>query len=110
MRDVTIGGFAFGTAVPLDVVTLPIRSASGGDQGGTSSYQIDTATGEELSAVVHPTGDCNSAVAARRSRQCRSCRATASPPRTTTTITSIYVPAGPYTLQIQDLGGAGTYT
>ena len=109
VRNVKVSDFAFGTAVHLDVLTLQSVSL-GGDQGGTSSYQIDTAAAEELSVVVHPTLGLITRLSLTDAKGHVLMTSDGRSAADRDNLIQLYVPAGSFTLDVQDLGGAGTYT
>ena len=108
-RAWSIGGFAFGSGAPLRPVHAVVRSLSGSPRERTVSYQIDTATGEELigrgpqpEAVTD-----HAAVAARRpGPRPRPERRPVARRRPTSSI-QLYIAAGSYSLDVRDLSGDG---
>jgi hypothetical protein len=109
VQDVGDGSFAFGTGGPLNVLTLP-SSPLGEAQGGADFYQIDTAIGEELSAVVHANGELTTRLSLTDSQGHVLMTSDGRSAEDGDNLIQLYIPAGSYTVDVQDRGGMGTYT
>ena len=101
-----IGGFALGVGPRPDVMAVPSVPLPG---GVIDSYRLDTTVGQELTAVVDAQGvtaqlallDAGGDVLMQTDGKSLG---------DGEDVINIFVPAGTYTLQVQSLGGAGTYS
>ena len=111
VRGVVIGGFALGAGTLPDVLTVasvPLPASGSGDGGAIDSYRLETTSGEQLAVLVHAQGvttrlsllDAGGDVLMQSDGQSAA---------DGDDVINLYVPAGTYTLQVQSLGGAGTY-
>ena len=107
VRGVTIDGFALGggsTSDVLNVASVPLPAAG----GSIESYRFVATADEELTVVLQAQGGTASlrlldagAVLMQSDGQSAADGAD---------VISLYVPAGTYSLEVQFLGGAGTYS
>jgi CSLREA domain-containing protein len=112
VRAVMIDGFDFGSAAVPEELALPSVSfpkSQGGSGGASDSYPFETNTGEDLTAVVQAQGvtprllllDATGNVIVQSDGQSAAGG---------DDLINLYVPAGTYSLEVQDLGSAGTYS
>ncbi len=112
VRGVTFDGIAFGSAAVPEVLALPsvpFSESEGGPASAIDSYPFSTTTGEDLTAVVQALGvttrllllDANGNVLMSSDGVSAA---------DGDDLINLYVSAGTYTLEVQDLGGAGTYS
>ena len=113
IRGVAIDGFALGAAVAVsDAMTLqsvPLPGSGGGPGAKIDSYRLETSTGKDLTVVVQARGvttrltltDASGNVLMQSDGQSAA---------DGDDLINLYVPAGTYFLNVQDFGGAGTYS
>ena len=112
VRGVAFDGFTFGSAaVPeeLALPSVPFPMGEGGPASAIDSYPFATTTGEDLTVVVQAHGvttrllllDAMGTVLMQSDGQSAAGG---------DDLINLYVPAGTYSLEVQDLGGAGTYS
>jgi hypothetical protein len=111
VHGVAIGGFALDAVALPDVLTIPAvaLSASGGSQGGTiDSYRLETTGGEQLAVVVHADG-VTTRLLLENSGGDVLMQSDGQSLADGDDLINLYVPAGVYRLNVQALGGSGTY-
>ena len=112
VRGVEFDGFAFGSAaVPeeLALPSVPFPGSEGGPASAIDSYPFTTTTGEDLTVVVQAKGvttrllllDAMGHVLVQSDGQSAAGG---------DDLINTYVPAGTYSLEVQDQGGAGTFS
>ena len=112
VRGVAFDGIAFGSAAIPEVLALPsvpFSESEGGPAGAIDSYPFSTTTGEDLTAVVHAQGVTTRMLLldAKGNVLMSSDGESAAD---SDDLINLYVSAGTYSLKVQDLGGAGTYS
>ena len=112
VRSVAFDGIAFGSAAVPEVLALPSVpfTASGvGPASAIDSYPFSTTTGEDLTAVVQAQG-----VTTRLSLLDATGNVLMSSDGESAAggddLINLYVSPGTYSLEVQNLGGAGTYS
>jgi hypothetical protein len=113
VRGLAIDGVSFLDIGPLDVLTLQSVSFPGSQSGGgqrSDSYRIDTAGGEQLGALVHASQDLTTRLLLRDSGGHVLMQSDARSLGDRENLINLFLPAGSYSLEVQDLGGTGTYT
>ena len=113
IRGVAIDGFALGAAVAVSdamaLQSVPLPGSGGGPGAKIDSYRLETSTGKDLTVVVQARGvttrltltDASGNVLMQSDGQSAA---------DGDDLINLYVPAGTYFLNVQDLGGAGTYS
>ena len=111
VRGVAFDGFAFGSAAVSEDLALPSVPfpGNGGTGGAIDSYPLATSTGEDLTVVIHAQGvttrllllDATGHVLMQSDGQSAAGG---------DDLINLDVPAGTYSLDVQDMGGAGTYS
>ncbi len=109
VMGVADGRFGFGTGGPLNVLTL--QSVSLGEaRGSAGSFQFDTATGEELSAVIHAGAGLTTRLSLTDDQGHVLMTSDGQSAQDGDDLIQLFVPAGSFVLDVQDLGGAGPYS
>jgi hypothetical protein len=112
LRGVVADVFAFGARTPLDVLTLqsvPLPAGQGGT-GGATSYQIDTAIGEELMALVHPSAGLTTRLLLLDVQGHVLTQSDSQSAGNGDDVINTYVAAGSYAVEVQGLGRPGSFT
>ncbi len=112
VRGVVIGGFGFGVSVVPEVLDLPSLAfpASGvGPASSIVSYPFETSTGEDLTIVAQAQGVTTQLLLLDASGNLLM-QSDGQSAADGDDLINTYVPAGTYSLEVQDLGGAGTYS
>jgi len=111
VRGVAIGGFARGGGTlpdELTVASVPLPGSGVGGGGTIDSYRLVATTDQELTVVLHAQGGTARLLlldAGAVLMQSDGQSAAAGDD-----LIDLYVPAGSYSLEVQSLGGAGTYS
>jgi len=111
VRGLVVDGFAFGTGVAPETLTVdsaPLPPIAHGSTGAIDTYRIDTATEARLVAQVQAVGvvtrllllDAQGRILMQSDGQS---------PANPNDLIDLSVPPGAVSLEVQDLGGAGTY-
>jgi hypothetical protein len=112
VRGVAVDGFTFGTGVASETLTVdsaPLSPSAQGSPGAIDVYRIDTATEARLVAQVHAAGSVTRLLLkdAQGNLLMQSDGQSAANPDD---LIDLSVPPGSLSLEVQNLGGAGTYT
>jgi hypothetical protein len=109
VRALGIGEFALGAGGLPSVLTIPSVSLPGDGAGPTETYRLETSGGEELTVRVEAAGATTRLVLEDDRGQVLM-QSDGQAFGNGDNLIKLYVPAGTYSLGVQDVGGAGTYT
>ena len=107
VRGVMIDGFALGGGATSDVMnveSVPLPAAG----GSTESYRFVATTDEELTVVLQAQGGTARLLLLAAGAELM--QSDGQSAADGADVISLYVPAGTYSLEVQSLGGAGTYS
>jgi CSLREA domain-containing protein len=111
VRAVMFDGFAFGSAAVPEDLALPSVPfpGKGGTGGAIDSYPFTTTTGLDLTVVVHAK-DVTTRLLLLDAMGHVLVQSDGQSAAGGDDLINTYVPAGTYSLEVQDQGGAGTYS
>ena len=109
VRGLAIAGFAFAaSALPEGMTVQSVAFPRGGS--GLDSYRVETAAGAQLVALVQTTPGLTTRLVLRDGQGNVLMQSDGQSPTNPDDLINVSVPAGAVSLEVQDLGGAGTYT